>query len=387
MGSGERLFEVILAGIAIFLLLFFQLGSLVPGLSPGEVLTRQSSYSLENIFMSPLFAPYKLLQFCVIKLGFDSAFGIRAVSAVVGVMIIFTVFYVLRRWYTVRVSTIGTLLFACSSWLLVYARQATPDICYGLIIVLLAYGTWVRRTKRAGLALFLGALLCGLLMYIPGLVWVLILGMLWQGKEIIKLAKEAPRLSVLNGLLFVLIITPLVVACINDTSLIRLFVGLNPLVRLTPSGFFHNIGGQLNAIFWQGPKVASQGLVGSALLDPFVLVMGLLGVYAFVYQRALDRTRMIGGGLVIGLVLIGLGGLVNSLILMPLIYIVAVAGATLLIQQWFTVFPRNPLARALGIIVVSAAVLLTSYYQLDRYFEAWSGSRATKQLFSLKIDA
>lgn len=387
MGSGQRSVEAVL-GIALALfLLFYKLGSLVPNISPGEAATRLSVSNLESVLMNPLFAPYKLVQLLLVELGFNSVFALRAISASIGLLAILTVYYVLQRWYTTRISIIGTLLFATSGWFLVHARQATPDICYALIVLLLAYGTWMRRTKRAGLALFLGALLSVFLVYIPGLIWLVILGVIWQRREISHLVKDAPRLALLAGVLFLVLLTPLVLANINDTSLIKPLAGLSATTDLTPLGFAKNIGEQLTIIFWQGPKLASQGLVGSPLLDPFVIAMALLGCYAYVYQRTLDRSKMLGGGLLAGLLLLGLGGLVSNVILMPLIYIIALAGVALMVQQWFTVFPRNPLARSVGVVVITVAVLLTSFYQLDRYFQAWPASKQTKQLFSININA
>jgi hypothetical protein len=55
----------------------------------------------------------------------------------------------------------------------------------------------------------------------------------------------------------------------------------------------------------------------------------------------------------------------------------------LLLQQWFTVFPRNPLARLIGVLMVSLLVVLSAYYNTRHYFVAWPKNSQTEQVFGI----
>lgn len=77
-------------------------------------------------------------------------------------------------------------------------------------------------------------------------------------------------------------------------------------------------------------------------------------------------------------------GAINIAIFLPLIYIVIGGGMSYLLIQWLTVFPKNPIARSVGVGLVSLLALLISVYHLDRYFIAWPLNPASQAAFSEK---
>ena len=81
---------------------------------------------------------------------------------------------------------------------------------------------------------------------------------------------------------------------------------------------------------------------------------------------------LIGGGF----------GAVDIAIFLPLLYIFIGGGLSFLLIQWLHVFPRNPIARMIGISMLSALVVLIAAYHLNRYFIAWPLSPQTKAAFS-----
>jgi hypothetical protein len=52
----------------------------------------------------------------------------------------------------------------------------------------------------------------------------------------------------------------------------------------------------------------------------------------------------------------------------------AIAGIVELLNRWIKSFPRNPIARSVGVCVIVIAIGFTSHYHLQRYFVAWSGN-------------
>lgn len=70
-------------------------------------------------------------------------------------------------------------------------------------------------------------------------------------------------------------------------------------------------------------------------------------------------------------ILSGLGAGIDAIYIAPFLYIIAAAGIALLLQQWFTVFPKNPFARSVGVVLISICISASVAYNLHRYFIAW----------------
>ncbi|MCA9333765.1 hypothetical protein KC963_01840, partial [Candidatus Saccharibacteria bacterium] len=137
----------------------------------------------------------------------------------------------------------------------------------------------------------------------------------------------------------------------------------------------------------RGPLEPVLNLGRLPLLDIFSAAMAVLGVYWYSFKIKLLRTRLLSVFTFIAAILIMLNGVTMLPLLLPLSYIVITAGIMLLLQQWFTVFPRNPIARSLGIGIVCIAIGVTGAYHMRRYFVAWSGDPITKATFSYQLPA
>lgn len=91
---------------------------------------------------------------------------------------------------------------------------------------------------------------------------------------------------------------------------------------------------------------------------------------------------MIGSALV-GIVLGALGSTVVAIVmLLPFAYCVIAAGIEYLLDVWFEVFPRNPVARSFGTVVVTTAIVFSGYYQLTRFFVVWPQVPETRAVYS-----
>lgn len=368
--------------LAVAGLLLYRLFTLLPYPSAAESLSKLAASNLHNIEANPLFLPYKLVQYAFIATGHESLLYMRLVSVIFASVAAGMMFFVLKRWHTIRIALIGMFLFVSSSWFLTYARTATPTIMYVSLITVLAYGAWARKTKKATTALLLGSLIAATLIYIPGLIWFVLGAAIWQRKQLAVYAKKTAQSVPIAIALFVILLIPLGVALVRHPDLIKLLFGLPANVtKHLPIDVAKNIGNILNQLLLHGPINAAGGVVGIALLDAFIIIMFILGIYAYMFRRKLDRAKMLGGILVIGTLLVGLGGFVNLLVLMPIIYIIAAAGIAFLLQQWLTVFPRNPLARTIGITLMVALVAITSFYHIKRYFVVWPRTVEARQVF------
>ncbi len=363
-------------------LLFYKLGSLVPGFSPTEVANLAQHQSLRAIANNPLNAPYKILHFILNSIYHQSPLASRAISSVIGLVTVGLFYYVVSRWHSRNTAILGTILFATSSWFLHFARLATPDVFLTLLVAALAYGAWIRKTQRSSLVIALGVVIICLLAYIPGLVWFLIFGIIWQRRAIDSHIKHAQIALLPATILGLALLAPLVIALTRQPQLLKPFAGL-PSHSLPPAyDIFRHIINVPFQIFFRGPNDPTIWLGRLPLLDLFSASMSILGVYAIYYRLKLDRTKLIIGALVIGGVLVGLQGPVSSVLLLPFIYFLVTAGIAYMLNQWFSVFPRNPLAKTIGTSLIVITVALSSYYNLRHYFIAWPNAPVTKQTFN-----
>ncbi len=383
-----KFWQPALVGLAAFtalgLLLFFKLGSLVPGFSSPEVIGINSAGSLSKIINNPINAPYKVLQYLLEVLYHPNAFSSRAISALLGIFIVGLFYYVVIKWHSIGIALFTTAMFASSSWFLHNARLATPDVFLLILLASLAYGTWIRYTQHSALVIAYGVILAALLLYMPGLVWFVLIGGFWQRKAIAGHIKNA-QLSFLPLIIIGLVIlAPLGLAIARAPSLIRPWVGL-PLNSLaSPYDIFRHILNVPYQLFFRGPENPVYWLGHLPLLDLFTASMFLAGVYAYYFKLKLDRTKLLFGTLGIGTILIGLRGEVSIILLAPFIYFFVAAGISYLLNEWLSVFPRNPLARSIGLSLMIAAISLSCIYNLRHYFVAWPGAPATKQAFRLQ---
>ena len=121
------------------------------------------------------------------------------------------------------------------------------------------------------------------------------------------------------------------------------------------------------------------------ILDIFTSVMVVLGIYNFyVNERKLDRVRFLVGTISLACILIALGGSVGIEILIPFVYLLAASGIAYLMNQWFVVFPSNPIARFSAWTMIILIVSTAAFYNLQSYFVAWAKAPVTKAYYSIQ---
>lgn len=367
--------------VSVVSVLWYQLGDLVPFMSIPELAARADANSFHKIIDNPLFLPHKLLQYILIRLGQDGAFWMRSVSALVGVFILITFYHILKSWYSQRVALMGSFLLLTSAWFLHFARSATPLIMFGCSIGLLWVGMRIRSHRAPRIRTILASIIIMVsCLYVPGLVWLIVPFVLWQRKllwrEFGKLPKLVAAVAILGGLLA---LAPLVYSFVKDPNLIREWL-LIPSA-LEPSVWWNNtwrlpfwlsLRGPINPVFWLGHV---------PLLNSLSLVMFVLGVFVFYHFRLLDRVRATVAIIIISCGLAIFNGFLVLTIGLPLFFIVIASGLALLLQQWFTVFPRNPLARSVGVAMVVGIIALAGYYNIRHYFIAWPRAAETLQVY------
>ncbi len=367
-------------------LLGFQLGTLTPGMSKAEVLFIESSTDIGDIVANPLNGLMKLPLWALQYFEQASPLTTRAVGAFFGVLTIVLFYFVMRRWHTRRISLLAAFMFIVSSWFLQISRLALPYILLAFgVAALIAIAAVIhdRHTSRFGLVI--STISIALLLYIPGMAWFVLILLLWQLADVKKVINDTTKVQKALGLgLLLILLAPLGYAFYRDVSLMQAWLGL-PTEYLVVEWLRRIL---VLPIFLtaQGPLEPVYNLGRLPLLDVFTTVMVVIGIYSYYFKAKLRRTVLLVLMAIVATLLIALNGPDFLPLLLPLVFIVAGAGLTLLLQQWFTVFPRNPLARTMGVLTIALVIGITGVYHIRRYFVAWSGNPDTRSEFIYLLD-
>lgn len=365
-------------------LLVYKLGSLVGGYSTSEQTARQAASSLQEIWNNPFHAPYDLLVHAVQYLAPDNLLAGRLASVLLGWLTIVLFCILVYRWHGTRTAIMATLLFGTSSWFLHIARLGTTEVVLFGFFALVFCGI-ILREKKTGWPVFGVLLLSALLLYTPGMVWFLLLGFIWQLPTIDKAFKKNPLAVVMGTMFFLAVLAPLIWHFYQHPAAIIDWLCL-PDTWKQPFHLLANVLQVPLAVFLRQPAENPQLWLGRLpVLSVFGSTMFALGAYVYWRHVRLMRVRILAALGIFGSIIIGLSdGLIGLSILVPFIYLVAAAGIGYLTDIWLEVFPRNPLARYLGLAIAALALAFACSYNLRSYFTAWPQATVTRQIFIVK---
>ncbi len=369
-------------GIALILgIMFYKLGSLTPGLGPSEIETYTNSSSLSAIANNIVNAPYKLSVLVSTKI-FNGPFGLRLTGALIGSASIVLFYLIARRIFIGIVAIATTILYASSTLLLSLSRTATPGIMLLSLLALVTVGFFIRYEKKPNISWLTASALLALSLYVPGILPFIVLGLIWQFKNIKKSFEKLNNATIIFcSVIFGILLVPLLVGIAKDTSILQELLGYNELNQ-----FSKRVAVAAASLFAVSPKNPELWLGRQPILDVFASVMFIYGIFVLITKRRLDRFWAILGIFVLTFLWIGITGNFYGLLLaLPFVYLVIGSGLQSLIDKWFSVFPKNPIARYLGLILLTAAVITAANFQAYRYFVAWSHSDETEQVFTHHI--
>lgn len=380
--STLRAAVIVLAGAT---LLLAQLGSLTPGASPRENLIFSPHQSINYSWRRALGLPFTLAQLLVgLAFHHHDLLISRLPAALVGLLTLPLFFWLLRRWYGLRVAALGVAMLGTSAWFLHVNRVATIDGSYALaLVVLMLLCSFLHTPTRRLAGWYLCSLLLGLLLYMPGFVWLVAWLIYCERTNLVaawrKLFKADSR-GVSVGL-FVVPLLPLAHALATNNSLLKPWLGL-PARWPSALTWFKNCGLIVWHLFVHGYGDPLYNVGRLPLVGIFITVMFLIGLYFYGSRISASRSRWLAGLWLISSLLVALGGPVSLSLFLPLVFVVAAGGMGYLLQLWLKVFPLNPLARGLGLGLIIVALGFSAAYGLRQYFVAWPNDPAVRQSFS-----
>jgi hypothetical protein len=369
--------------LVLGMLLLYHLGSLTHGLSPEELLAATAAVGWHGIYHSPLYLPLKFIRSLVFYLFPTHGQTLtRLPNAIIGAVTIASFGWLTWLWHGRRTAILVSALFACSAWVLHVSRLASYDALYlwSITTLLLTHALLYRYAKQQ--YVWYGVLaFWGLLLTIPGMVWFL-LPELYLQRSRIKIGWQAAKAwwQRLLGVVAAVLWIPLIIIDLLRTGQFRLWLGA-PAHFAGPATLLKQFLAVFVHLFVRGPEYPTVWLSKAPIFDAFTLAMAALGIYFYANRWQSGRSQLLEVVFAIGVILVALGGPVGLSVLVPVIYVAAAMGIAYVLHEWLYVFPINPLARRVGIGIVSLAVAISCLYNLRAYFVAWAHNPLTLMIF------
>jgi hypothetical protein len=364
-------------------LLVWQLGALTPGYADTELNTHVASTTFKGIYDNPLNAPFTLVNHALLYLNQQSLFLGRTIAVGLSFITLVTFYFLIRNWHGTRTAVYATILFGTSALFLHTARLGTPMVLSYLLFLVMAAGFWLKQ-QQSRWAIFFVCFIAALLLYIPGMIIFLAVGAVWQWRVLDATFKKHLGIVTIGAGLFTAAIAPLAWALYRNHALIKEWIGL-PATGLPELMVILKNAALVPVNVLLHNKADPVSWLGTApVLDVFTIVMLLIGVITYFRSIALRRTQSLIAFFILMVGLIALGGPITIVVLLPFIYVMVAGGIYHSLQEWLSVFPRNPVARWFGIGLVSIAVLFAATYHLRHYFVAWPQARATSESFTVQ---
>ena len=372
---------VLIAILTLFLSIFSVMSNIPEKAALQEHATAKDSSSLGAIFDNPVNAPYKLATYVTTSFS-PSIRLVRAVSYIFYIGACVAMFYALRHWHTLQTSIITTVAFATNSVVLAVGRLGTTLITVMSLFIFSSMLLWLLHTRSNKFVPIIVLMALGSLLYTPGAVWFfLIIGIVYFNK-FKKLFNNVKKPAIFFGLaVSTLLITPLILGFIRDTETLNQwllipsnlsFAEIPRAILRVPSAFIY--------------RMPTEPLINVGRLPIFDVASGILfliGLNAYRRKLSLDRTKVMIGSAIVGIIVGALGELtVSVILLLPFAYSIIAAGIEYLLDEWYSVFPRNPYARSFGLLVITTVVLFSIYYQMTRFFVVWPQTPETRAVYN-----
>ncbi len=346
-----------------------------------EVVNTMQAESWEEILRNPLYLPYKLASFLLL-LFTDSVRSVRAVSIVVFMMCGVALFSLLKRWHSTRVAVLTLLLFATNATVLTISRLADPLVMLFSWSILLSILLWLLHSNSKHIAPVSLAIVGVLLLYIPGSIYVFfVLALLFSNRIKGFLRGLSLRSIIISTIVLFIAVGPLIFASMNDVGVIRAWLLLPESIILfdipknilaVPSSYFYR--------FQIADPLITVGRL--PILDIASGALMILGAYSYYRNRVLERTKILVLGSLLAVLLGALGQVrLGVAIFLPFAFILMAGGISYLLDLWYSVFPKNPLARTIAFVFIGLIVLASASYQLKKFFVVWPNTPETYETY------
>ncbi len=314
--------------------------------------------------------PYHLLQRASMALFGVSNLSIKLPSLVLGALSAFGIFILLRTWFRRNIAVLTAIIVITTGQFLFVAQSGAPNIVYIFWSVWLLVCAMMisRRAKRS--ILWKIALFCiaALSIYTPLSIYILIAlaSAIVLHPHLRYLIRRLSKLKIAVGLFVALIlVTPLAYAIARQPS-----VGLTLLG--VPSGqpdIKENILQLLRQ--YLDFVTPSSGMIMTPIYGLGTVILIVLGIVQLVTTKYTARSYIITAWIVLltPVLLINPGYI--SITFVPVMLLVAM-GISMLLTNWYRLFPRNPYARFAGLLPLTILIAGLVLSGVGRYMYGYT---------------
>lgn len=360
------------SALAVLFLLASVLASLYApgGLTPAEMQALATTNDLAEGAWRIVNLPFHALQLASLTLFGVSIFTIKLPAIILSFIAIIAIFFLLRRWFAPNVTILSMLIMMVAGQFIFLSQNATPHILYVTFTALiLLFVSLIIQTARFRLIWKIGlAASVALSMYTPYFLYInlilLLIGIIHPHTRYHLRRKTERSRWVIAGGVFVLLIAPLAYLCVTSPDMLQHLLSLQSLTF----DIIDNLKRLVVSYFWIHPTVESGQIV--PIMDFSSIALILLGAMTLLIQRHTARAYMLFTWLVVALPLLALNPSLTVIIIIPLFILLAIGTETLL-REWYKLFPRNPYARGVGLLMLIALIGVVISSGIDRYINGY----------------
>ncbi|MFI5240203.1 MAG: ArnT family glycosyltransferase [Candidatus Saccharimonadia bacterium] len=375
-------FYLILIVAAYFFL--NNLNTLPPGLSPAEAsnatlilgILRHSAKYTTLLHNGSAGAVFSVMQLLSVKIFGPTLFALRLPAALIGLFGVALMYVLGTLWYDQRVGVLASLFAATTPWTVGFSRFGTAAILPIIIVPLVLSALIIAfRQREIGWFIFAGLIIGGSFSAISGL-WLAFGLLLSCATLLYTLAQKNQLLERAHLIMFALIVI------LGLPLAIWRFSAHPPKLTLSNVNA-HDIATRtadtLTGFVLHGDDNYLYNIPGTPELNLFVGLMFIVGVLVcgMRFEKARYRTLLIL--FCVLLIPVVASSQVapsseSSIVLAPIVFILAAVGINYMLEIWFSTFPINSAARTLGTVPIVVLLLMGIYQGYQQYFVAWANS-------------
>lgn len=324
--------------------------------------------------------PYHLLQRASLHVFGVTVFSIKLPSLILGFLSIAGMFILLRGWFRHNVAVLTTLLIITTGQFLYLSQSGTPGIVYIFWSVWLLVSA-LMISRRAPLGWLWKIILAGiaaLSLYTPLSIYILLalLSAVILHPHLRYIVRKLPKVkSAIAIFVGLLLVTPLAYIIWKHPETGRMLLGFPDSKFIITEHITQALGQYVD--FWSPANTPYlRPLYGIGTLA--LILLGILRLFTAKYTA---RSYIITAWSLLLIPVIIINPDSVSITFVPALLLTAMGVASLL-HMWYSLFPRNPYARIVGLlplIVLIGGMLLSG---VDRYVYAYTYSSDLANQFS-----
>ncbi len=355
------------------------------GLSPREYSSIKHSINLPSLLDGGVNIPYFSLQHAFISLIPGQTAAGRLASASIALAVAISIFYILRVWFGKTAAFFAGILVVATPWAVLLGRNASPDVMYLWPVILTALLLAFKRSQaQTGWWWILICVATAAALYTPAMPWLLLIALLFGRHWLSEGLSRTSRLSIGVGcVLGIAFLLPMVSAIVKAPSLAADIAGI-PDVWRSPTELAASVlwsASSLVILMRNHIDIIVGRLPMMSILQTTFIVFG---IYAL-STKARKLLLWLFGATLFSVLVAGINGdpYFLSYGLMSL-FVMMAAGLRYLYLEWRRVFPHNPFASTLALVLIALVVIAQLAYSVRYSLVAWPNTKQTKSLYVLK---